>query len=274
MELAFFAATETSEQWLRRSEAYRRMWQGAKERAQERGYLLNLYPRRAEELSRSRFANILRSRNIHGGIVAPMPTSSITLDIDWTELSVIELGFTLMAPNFHRVVHDYFHAMLMALARARGFGYQRIGLILGTRSDEKVHHLWRAAYMDEQNRHPHKMRVRPLIVSEITANGLSQWLDREKPDAIISIETRPIIDALHVLKLKIPDDIGMVNLGCYDMTGNYAGIYQAYEEMGATAVDQLIAMLQRGERGIPERANSTLVGGVWVDGKSLPARVV
>lgn len=272
MELAFLAATETKEQWLRISEAYRRMWQGAKTRAEERGYLLNLYPRNAAQMSLARFAGVLRNRNVHGVVVAPMPTASSQLDVDWTDLSVVELGFTLAKPGFHRVVHDYFHAMLMALRTARSLGYRRVGLLLGSRADEKVHHLWRAAFIDEQIDAPAENRVKPLILPEITGAEMKAWLKQEKPDAIVTIETKIAVSVLKELKVAVPKDVGLVSLGCYSENEPIAGIYQAYEEMGATAVDQLVALVQRGERGIPKRTYSTLVGGVWVDGDSLPRR--
>ncbi len=64
--------------------------------------------------------------------------------------------------------------------------------------------------------------------------------------------------------------MGFVDLACHDREGGNAGIYQNWEQMGAAAADTLVAMLNRGERGMPEFARHTLTAGVWVEGASLP----
>ncbi len=273
MELAFLCATSGDGEWLKISEGYRRMWKGARERAVHRGYSLNIYSR-GTALTAKRFGQILRTRGIGGILIAPMPVASTEIDLDWSSFSVIELGFTLARSNFHRVVHDYFHAMLLALTNIRRLGYKRPGLVLRSHVDDKVHHLWRAAFVDEQAKFPAQRRIAPLIMPEIESEMLRRWIKEQRIDAIITIEPALVVAALARLGLAVPDDIGLVSLGCYTAQDPMAGIYQSYEEMGMTAVDQLVAMVQRAECGPPSRelSTSTLTGGIWIDGPTLPPR--
>ncbi len=58
----------------------------------------------------------------------------------------------------------------------------------------------------------------------------------------------------------------LFNLGCYTQDDDTPGIYQDYESMGVTAIEQLIGMVLRAERGIPVRSIRTQVSGIWVPG--------
>lgn len=267
MELAFVCATDSQQEWLKISEAYRRMLSGARERAQALGYALNLYPRRQAELSAERFSKILNARNIHGILIAPMPFSNVQMEVQWERFSVVELGYTLINPDFHKVVHDYFHSMRLLLKEIRTLGHQRIGLLLPEIADEKVHHLWRVAYIDEQELLPVRKRIKPLIRGEITARDFKNWLSKHTPDAIITINVNLAKQLLGEIKLSASHTPALFSLGCYHQDDNMPGIYQDYEAMGATAVEQLIGMVLRAEHGIPARSVRTQVGGLWVPGK-------
>lgn len=272
MELAFLSATETREEWLGTSTGYQRMWTGARRQADLCGYSLNLYARSPSTISAAGFARMLAARNIRGVLIAPLSNASNEIEMDWAGLSVVELGFTLRQPNFHRVVHDYFHAMRIALRRMRELGYRRVGLVLRSFMDEKVHRLWRAAFMDDYGQLTPKQRVQPLLLPDITPAALRQWITRHKPEAILTIEPDNLIPELRKLGLRVPDDIGLASLGCYGANSSTAGIYQAYESMGEVAIDLLVNMVRRGDRGVPDRTISTLIGGVWVDGPTLPPK--
>jgi LacI family transcriptional regulator len=269
MELACVCATQTKNEWLKMSEAYRRMWSGAGARAQQLGYHLNLYPREDHKLSPARFSDILAARNIHGILVAPMPVSDVQLTIDWTRFSVVELGYTLRETDFHKVVHDYFHGMLMALREIRKRSFNRVGLILPENVDDKVHHLWRAAYIDEQETRPRRHRLKPLIQPKIDQSGLTHWLRTQRPEVILTADYQRTRELLTALKYRVPDKLSVVSLGCYNQEPSVAGIYQGYESMGAIAVELLVALIQRGETGCPPRSMRTQVGGMWVDGATL-----
>ena len=67
----------------------------------------------------------------------------------------------------------------------------------------------------------------------------------------------------------MPEDVGFALLNCADRSGQFAGIYQNGPTLGAVAVDFLIGMIQRNERGVPELPHSLLVEGTWVQGRTV-----
>jgi hypothetical protein len=71
--------------------------------------------------------------------------------------------------------------------------------------------------------------------------------------------------------LKVPRDIAVAALSLLD--GKYdSGVDQNSYEIGRVALSTLASLIHQNERGIPAHCRRILVEGVWVDGKSLPAK--
>ena len=251
--------------------AYARMSRGARERAREQGYAVSFLRHPAGTgMSSARFTGMLAARGVQGLLIAPGNRADLRLDLDWSRFAVVELGYNLAEPAFHGVVHDYFHAMKRALAEARVRGRRRIGFVMPAAQDAKSHHLWRAAYLDAQQGWPARERLPILGGAMITEELMEAWIARARPDAVCAIGSSTLPGLRRVLGGRFPREVGFVDLACHDREGGNAGIYQNWEQMGAAAVDTLVAMLNRGERGVPEFARHTLTAGVWVNGATLP----
>jgi LacI family transcriptional regulator len=258
--------------WERENTAYAQMYRGARARAAERGYALSLLWRAEPGMTSERFSRILVARGIHGIVIAPHGESSHRIGVEWERFATVELGYNLVAPNFHRVVHDYFHAMKQVWARCRERGYQRLGLLLNSTVDEKSHHLWRAAYVDEQQSLPARQRLVPLIAPALGAENVRDWLAAQKPDVVIALGVQARSLLRSQLGMRVPDEVGFVDLACYERDGSESGIFQNWPAMGAAAIDELVAMLHRGERGVPAQAHCLQISGLWAEGTTLPPR--
>ena len=70
---------------------------------------------------------------------------------------------------------------------------------------------------------------------------------------------------------RVPDDVSLAATSVKNSDAD-SGIFEQPGEVGATAVKTLVALLQRGEVGIPNLPHDIMVRGVWEDGKTLPAR--
>lgn len=252
--------------------AHARMSRGARERAAEQGYAVSFFRHPAAcGMSAARFSGMLGARGVHGVLIAPGNRADLRLELDWARFSVVELGYNLAAPAFHGVVHDYFHSMLRALAEARARGRRRVGFVMPAAQDAKSHHLWRAAYLAAREGWPARERPPILGGEAVTEEVLAEWLRRAGPDAVCGIGTSLLPTLRRVLGARFPREVAFVDLACHSREGGNAGIYQNWEQMGAAAADALVAMINRGERGVPEFARHTLTAGVWVDGTTLPA---
>jgi hypothetical protein len=70
---------------------------------------------------------------------------------------------------------------------------------------------------------------------------------------------------------RIPEDIGFAWLACPRLGDPLSGVWQNGKLTGAMAVDALISMVERNERGMPEQATTIMLEGQWNEGKTLRA---
>lgn len=206
-------------------------------------------------------------------IVAPLPVALGHMRLDWENFSAITLGYSLARPQLHRAVNHQFRSMPLAMRQLRKLGYHRVGLALRASIDERVDHQWVGSFLVEQRRSKPADQV-PLFVvqdKDWREEKLGRWLHEHRPDVIIS-QHEEILQWLEALRVRVAEEIGFIHLNCPDKSGRFAGIYQNGPAVGAVAVDFLVGMTQRNERGIPKLPHSILVEGTWQEGATLKAR--
>jgi hypothetical protein len=71
--------------------------------------------------------------------------------------------------------------------------------------------------------------------------------------------------------LRVPGPTGFVSATKADRS-IFAGIDERPEEIGSAAIEQLAAMIQRGEKGTPSVPKITMVDGQWIEGRSARKR--
>ena len=139
--------------------------------------------------------------------------------------------------------------------------------------NERVEHQWVGSFLVEQFRSKPEDQVPLLVVEdkEWNATTFARWFRAHQPEVIIS-QQEEVLDWLQQLGVRVPEEAGFVHLNCPDRKGRFAGIYQNGPTVGVAAVDFLVGMIHRNERGIPELAHSVLIEGTWVDGATLETR--
>ncbi len=261
----------SSRDFWQRPKAYARIAQGMERRASELGYGLDPIWVSEPGMTPKRLMGILRARSINGIILTPNVNQDPTpppLDLDWSSLSAVAIGYSLPQPDPHRVASDYFHNLALAHRQCVALGYRRIGLVLQERADRSVGHLWSASFLNEQRLHPHLTPIPPLVFAETAdtkecIDELMTWLDDTRVDVFMSLPSTLRIYEEHCGQRTLPGGVGWVNLGCYEPEGHDSGIYPNYWNLGATAVDFVIAMIQRGECGLPLQSHTLMIKGTW-----------
>ena len=110
--------------------------------------------------------------------------------------------------------------------------------------------------------------------SSVAADVLEKidvWMRRNRPDAILSTESN-MKALLAAVGYRVPEDVGLAATSVSNSDAD-AGTFENPEEVGRTAVNTLVGLLQRNELGLPEFPLDILVRGRWVDGSTLPDRV-
>lgn len=270
LSIGFITNFPTRDEW-KKSKLYESFYQGVAESADRHGYGVEVFWMREPGLASERLTQILLTRSIHGLVVAPLPVAHGELELGWENFCAVTLGYSLTKPLLHRAVNHQFRSMRSAMRELRTLGYQRLGLALPASLNERVDRQWVASFLVEQRDLDHSV---PLFVpddAQWNFESFRKWFAAQKPDAVIGHE-EVVLEWLKKMGVRVPDDVGFVHLNCADQSGTFAGIYQNGPAIGAVAVDFLIGMIHRNERGLPTLPHSLLVEGTWVNGKTVRAK--
>ncbi|WP_309380842.1 LacI family DNA-binding transcriptional regulator [Cerasicoccus frondis] len=245
---------------------------GAKKRAAELGYALEKFWLRAEDMTPKRAGNILAARNIRGLLICPQPKTGERIDLDWSLFSAVTFGYTLGWPSLHTVASHAFRALVITVDSVRALGYERIGFALPKDRDARTFHLWSGAFLACQQHWPKKIRVPLYCPKDFEEKGFIRWVERYKPEVVIS-SYNELIDVLEKHGYSIPKDIGFASPSLVTHKRKVSGIDESSHKMGEAAVDILVGMLHRNDRGIPAVPQYLLIEGAWKAGTTLKKRI-
>lgn len=251
-------------EWREISAAYADFFQGAA--AAARGYLLEDFWLREPGLTSERLKAILQARGIHGLILAPLPSADPALpEFDWSEFSVLAVGYSVRTPVFHRISHDYFHGMTLALAHCRAKGYHRIGFFLDQGVNGVLFNLWLAAYLAEQKTTATAAVIEPLLGAGFDDPRFTPWLRRVRPDVLVCLDPWEL-----ERRGRLPRGLPVVSLNADEAPHPLPGISRDFGIIGAAAAERMIALLHSRECGAPARAQTILLEGAWINDALLP----
>lgn len=241
---------------------------GAREQAARMGYQIEEFPFLEPGMTPKRYGQVLRARGITGIIVGPQAPHHFDTEIhmDWAPFASVALGPSLRWPPLHRVSSNQFRSMKLVVQELAGLGYRRIGLCVERQMHTRLDGAWLGGYMAELTERGFEC---PELFMEKVArlDAVEDWVKRNRLDAIIG--SAGFYEGwLSRSKLKVPADIGYASL--HVLGGPLeAGINQHDREIGRVAVNLLVGMLHRQEKGIPELAQRVLIDGTWQAGKTV-----
>lgn len=261
--LAFVTTHTASDPW-RNYPPYLRFYDGAMRRAAELGYELQEFPLRAPAISPGRYLQILRTRNIHGLLIAPLPHQETAIELDLSGFAVVGVGLSIVTPPIERVSNDHFQSAVLAVRQCRSLGYRRIGLVVCRETSVRLEDRWLSGFLLACHGQSLKDYVPPLMPEkqEQITTELAPWCRREKPDVVLFGNYNPANPYV------LPPGIDTVSLDVERLDSELTGIFQEDQRIGAIAVDHLVARLQRGEFGVDDRSRLHLLAGQWAKGRT------
>lgn len=252
----------------KKSRAFFSYHEGARVRAAELGYRLEDHCLRAPGMTPRRMEQVLHTRGIPGILVAPQPRPDVHLDFSFKRFSAVSLGYTLAEPRLHLVTWHQFRAMATLFRKLLALGYRRLGLALALDSDLRSDRNWSAAFLSEQARLPADQRVPALLDEALNPRRLASWINQYKPDVVVAIWPevhRWLRESGH----SVPAQIGFACLSVPDGDETLSGLSENPRAIGARAVDFLVDMIHRSERGVPAMQTCFLTEGHWCRGTTL-----
>lgn len=232
---------------------------GAKRRAEEQGCVLAEFFLNDEGMTAARLEKILVARGITGVIFsAPHHVMEVRVDWNWARFATVRMGSSNFYPTIHRVESDHYRNMWTAMQRLRDAGCRRPAGVLFELHHRRLHGVHRAAFGANHPSPGQAWRLARFGLPESREETLA-WLEAEGIDGLVFVMNPPDETLLwlqglpglrRVVTLDVPR-VGVVGLDLND------------QEIGAKAVDVVVAELHRNERGVPEHPTVLLLGGVW-----------
>jgi LacI family transcriptional regulator len=134
--------------------------------------------------------------------------------------------------------------------------------------DDRTQRRFSAAFRSFQEGEPGIQTVPMLVSTERSQSQFNAWFREHNPDVVLGHFTE-MLDWMEVGGADVPATHGFVSLNVLYRTRPCAGLDQQPRQLGARAVEQLIAQLQRNDRGVPECATTTTIPARWVEGPTV-----
>ena len=240
---------------------------GAHRRALEQGYDLHEF-RMTEQTPAPRLARMLLSRGIEGILAGPMQRANTRLGTDWQRFSAVAIGESLDQPRLDRVTNNQFKSIMTAMRRLYEIGYRRVGLIIGTDSEQRVNHRWGGGYLMACD----LLGLSPLprwMPDQPATTGLAAWVRRCRPDMLL-LSSLDVLSPAQQAWIASRGHYASLHLHAGEQ--QVSGIQQHWARLGAAAVDLLIRRIHKGQTGAPDFPMTIQGDGEWVPGKTAPGR--
>lgn len=241
---------------------------GGGARAVELGFKLETFVVDRTSLTVPRLDGILKSRGIHGVLVLPSWFAPDWTELDWPSFAGVYTDYVIERPALHCVCCNHFRSTMALLVRLAERGYKRPGLYVERGRDERTQHRFGAAFRTFQETHEGVERVPPLFVATHNREEFTAWFRKHQPDVVLAHFTE-VIDWMEACGARLPQTHGFASLNLLYKTRPCAGLDQQPRELGARAVEMLIAQLQRNETGVPAWPTTTTIPARWVEGPTL-----
>ncbi len=267
--LAWLITTENSN-WGDTSSNYPFYFKGAQSRAEERGYRIERFWLHEKGMTPKRMSSILFNRGIVG-LLLPHGEKPRPLNLDWDKFSPVCLGYSTSQPKLHMISPNEHQNISTIVREAFLRGYRRPALVESEPSTIRFENHWLGAFLAEQFSNPNIEKIDPYLFREWSFPDFGKWVKAHQPDVIIT-RSACVREGVKRLRRELSHDISLVSHCLAPGEENITGTTKNAFEMGRMAVDFVVDMLHRNERGIPSIPTRHLMDGCWNEGESLRAR--
>lgn len=250
---------------------------GCRTRAVQLGYRLDEFWLHQSGMPASRWLSMLHARNIRGMVVVGLMHQNrlpLRLAPLWQGFPAVVTGVRTRDPALSHACCDHHSLALMAFEKAVELGYRRPALVLDGVIDQLIEGRFTAGFLAAQTRlQPADRRTQPFFEVAAARNDRSiffRWLEENRPDVIFTLY-HEVRQWLSEAGKNVPADIGLIQYEWRADHATWAGMDQRNDLVGEAAVDMLVSMIHRDERGVPEHPRATLIGSHWVDGGTVNA---
>lgn len=247
-------------------------YEGARQRSRELGYQLEEYRIAEAGEDWRRLKRVLTNRGVQGVLLAPSENPNAKFDLDLAAFSAVRLGYSYSHPVLHTVANMQFTTAYSAVENLVRLGYERVGFVLGENVQVRTGQRFVGGYKAAQSLLAKKDCIPMLSLREEgdVPKQVAAWARKTRPDSIVSLHGMWRYGHLLEAGLEIPDRIGYADMSVPANEDFLSGVCQNSREVGVRAVDLLVGMIHRQEKGLPEHCAHLLIDGYWIEGKTAP----
>ncbi len=251
-------------------------YRGGQQRAESYGYKMEIFSINEPRMTGKRLSQVLKSRNIAGVIIGPMQEITDSLDLDWAALNSVRIGYSLNDRRITTVISDQFGNTQRVFEKLYNDGFRRIGFACPEYVDNRVRNNFSGAYLSGAYRYQRGVSI-PLFMDEEpegSSRAFLRWYRKYRPEVIMAGGRSMYYKFLVSEGVEVPQEVQFVALHAEHLRSPVAGIYQNGMAVGGTAVDHLVAMIQRFKTGLETFPKTTMIQGRWIDNKSYDPALV
>jgi len=248
--------------------------EGCHRRATALGYRLDKFWLHDPELDGARLNKILNARGILGVVVVGLMRDNRLPERflpTWEMFPTVVTGVRTREPALSFACTDHHMLALNAFQEALRLGYQRPGLVIDPVIDQLVEHRISAGVQVAQRAIPQHRRVRTFYAGDDSAKSemaFHSWRKQTNPDVILTLYNN-VRRWLERASVRVPGDIGLVQLEWRARSPDWAGMNQHNDVVGEAAVEMVIGMIHNNEIGIPAFPRATLIDSSWIEGATV-----
>lgn len=240
--------------------------QGFMKRSREMGYSLDVFRLKEPTITAEHLSRVWWNRGINGVIVYPLERPGSLKGFRWELFSWVTTGFSLRSPEMHRVAIDFHQVMWTGMTRLIEQGDQRAGLYLSPSLDERTAFRYRSAYQSYYESIGVRVAA-PILAEDLTENPqrVEDWIIQNRLDIVIVLGavTAQLMKAFLSRSAQLQrNPPRVVNFACDGPTSDEEGIFQDSREIGSEAVDYLVQLIHRNEKGIPPVPRTIMIPGI------------
>jgi LacI family transcriptional regulator len=243
---------------------------GAKTRAQELGFNLDIFYYGGKHYRSKFLNNVLVTRNIRGIILAGFYTHFTDIELDWDFFSIVKIEAIPFQVKAHTIENNQFQVVRRGFQEMRKLGFKRIGLCVAEHDEKHTQNLFSAGYYVEQAAIPEEDRV-PILIFDATEYYddlgsnlplITDWMIKNNVDAVIS-NWRILGPAAKLASEKLKKEVYAVPLDLVEGQGPGFGMIQNHEAVGASSIEVVASLMQINQRGMAAYSRTNLINGTW-----------
>lgn len=235
---------------------------------------------RNESHKNNPIGQILKNRGIRGFVALPFSSHETKWDIDLQSFSAIQIGRSIDQLIIDSVAPDDSMAIYLTTKKIFELGHRNLGFFFSNNIPVQTFNKIQMGILFSKKTFSY-LNIIPSLIGDFgtqdkgvdvacLAASFISWFQKYKPEVIAGEVhiLRPIIE--NNLKLKVPQDVGLVQIGhSFGLGTTFAGIDYQVEIQAEIAAESLVQKLFQSERQPVPTSRETIIPVTWVDGPTI-----